>query len=199
MKKFEVIEVQSLYKGFFRMEALHVRHELYSGGMSQVLVRERMVRPQAVCVLLYDPRADEVVLIEQFRAPAVDIGNPWLTELVAGLMDKPDEDPESVARREAEEEAGLTVGRLRKICSYWSSPGASSEYIHLYLGEVDASGAGGFHGLPEEGEDIHAFRLPAKELADWLSAGRITNAAAIIALQWFIMNHHQLQSDWLSS
>lgn len=199
MKKFELIKTENLYQGFFRMEALHIRHELFNGGMSPVLVRERMVRPAAVCVLLFDPLKDVLVLIEQFRAPATDIGNPWLIELVAGLMDKPDEDPGEVARRESEEEAGLTVKRLHKIYSYWSSPGASSEYIHLYVGEVDAGADISYHGLEHEGEDIRAFKVTPEELKRLLADGRICNAAALIAVQWFIMNVHQLKEDWLSS
>jgi 8-oxo-dGTP pyrophosphatase MutT (NUDIX family) len=39
-----------------------------------------------------------------------------LMELVAGLIDK-DEEPEAVAHREAEEEAGLTLGALWPITS----------------------------------------------------------------------------------
>jgi ADP-ribose pyrophosphatase len=64
------------------------------------------VRHDAVRAALR-PQRDEVVLIEQFRVGAWAGVNPWLIELVAGLIDK-DEEPEEVAHREAEEEAGLT-------------------------------------------------------------------------------------------
>lgn len=68
---------------------MHLRHELFAGGMSREISRELFVRHDAVCVLPYDPQRDEVVLIEQFRVGAMDKGaNPWLVELVAGLIDR---------------------------------------------------------------------------------------------------------------
>lgn len=71
------------------------------------------------CVLPYDPQRDEVVLIEQFRVGAMGrTDNPWLVEMVAGLIDK-DEQPEEVAHREAEEEAGLTFSALWPITKYF--------------------------------------------------------------------------------
>ncbi len=59
-----------------------------------------------------------------------------------------------MARREAVEEAGLVLGRLLPITRYLPSPGGSDELVHLYLGSCDSEGAGGIHGLPDEGEDI---------------------------------------------
>ncbi|PZQ37353.1 MAG: ADP-ribose diphosphatase, partial [Ectopseudomonas oleovorans] len=139
---------------------------------------------------------DEVVLIEQFRVGAMDkADNPWLLELVAGLIDK-DEEPEEVARREAVEEADLILGPLWPITQYFPSPGGSDEFVHLFLGRCDSSGAGGVHGLPEEGEDIRVHVMP---LADALAAvrdGRINNAASIIALQWLALNRDEVRGMW---
>ena len=189
--------IEKLYQGFFRMEKWFVQHALFNGGMSPEIARELIVRPEAACVLLYDPIRRKIVLIEQFRAPAIEGGAPWLLELVAGLLDKPDEPPEEVARREALEEAGLTIKRIQKITEYWSSPGASNEKVHLFVGEVDVTHAGGVHGLIEEGEDIrvNVFELSlAKAL---LATGRVCNGAAIIALQWFLLNERALTERWL--
>jgi len=188
---------KTLYKGFFRMDELLVQHELFEGGMSPQIRREIMVRPQAACVLLFDPIRDEIVMVEQFRAPAIEGDNPWLLELVAGLVDKEMEQLEEVARRETEEEAGLVVKRLEKITQYWSSPGASNEYVHIYVGEVDSTNAGGIHGLVDEGEDIRVVVLSVVEMRSLLHKQKINNAAAIIAIQWFELNHTQLKSRWL--
>jgi len=187
----------TLYQGFFRMEELRVQHELFKGGMSPQLRREVMVRPQAACILLFDPVRDEIVMVEQFRAPTMEGDNPWLLELVAGLLDKNTESPDDVARRESVEEAGLVVRRLEKITQYWSSPGASNEYVHLFVGEIDASEAGGIHGLVEEGEDIRVVVLPVIEMRTLLQNQKINNAASIIALQWFESNYNALKARWL--
>lgn len=90
------------------------------------LSRELFVRHDAVCVLPYDPQRDRVVLIEQFRVGALGkVDNPWLIELVAGLIDK-DEAPDEVARREAVEEAGLELADLWPVTRYFPSPGAAT-------------------------------------------------------------------------
>lgn len=115
----EIIEREQCFSGFYRLDRLQLRHRLFSGGMGRQLERELFVRHDAVCVLPYDPRRDEVVLIEQFRVGAIGkVDNPWLIELVAGLIDK-NEQPEEVARREAIEEAGLEVGELWPVTTYF--------------------------------------------------------------------------------
>ena len=103
----EVLQRETCFKGFYRLDRLQLRHRQFAGGMGPQLSRELFVRHDAVCVLPYDPQRDSVVLIEQFRIGAMDkSSNPWLLELVAGLIDK-DEQPEEVARREAVEELSL--------------------------------------------------------------------------------------------
>lgn len=64
------------------------------------------------------------MLIEQIRLPAIETSQtPWLLEAVAGMIET-DETAEQVVRREADEEAGLVIGRTEKALSYLSSPGA---------------------------------------------------------------------------
>ena len=107
----EIVDRELCYQGFFRLERVRLRHSLHRGGMSPVLVRETLEKGDVVAVLPYDPVADAVVMIEQFRVGA--IGAPrgaWLLEIVAGLME-PGEQPDDVARREATEEAGLALRR----------------------------------------------------------------------------------------
>lgn len=194
--KFRLLNRQTLFQGFFKMDALEVEHDRFEGGEPIQIRREVMLRPQASCVLLFDPVRDEVVMIEQFRAPTIEGGNPWLLELVAGLIDKEHETPDEVAYRESVEEAGLEILRLQKITEYWSSPGASNEYVHIYVGQVDASNAGGIHGLEDEGEDIRVVVMPVDEALKLNRQGEVNNAAAIIALQWFDLNHQKLRQNW---
>lgn len=188
----ELVARETLYKGFFRLERWKVRHRLFAGGWTETFAREVFVRHDAVVALLFDPRRDILVMIEQFRAPAVGkVDSPWLLELVAGLIDK-DESPEEVARREAVEEAGATVGELIPIARYLPSPGASDEFVHLFCALVDSEGLGGIHGLPDEHEDILVHRVPFTEVPSLLTTGRINNAATLIALQWLMLNRARL-------
>ncbi|MEJ1336997.1 MAG: ADP-ribose pyrophosphatase, partial [Candidatus Sedimenticola sp. (ex Thyasira tokunagai)] len=82
------------------------------------------------------------------------------------------------------------------ICELMVSPGTSTERIHLYCGRVDASKAGGIHGLDEEGEDIRVDVLPADEVIGELYGGRVNSTSSIIAVQWLMMNRQRLQNEW---
>lgn len=192
----EVIEREPCFKGFYKLDRLRLRHRLFAGGMGPEIHRELFVRHDAVCVLPYDPQRDCVVLIEQFRVGALDKShNPWLLELVAGLIDK-DEEPEQVARREAVEEAGLTLGALWPVTVYYPSPGGSDERVHLYVGRCDSRLAAGIHGLEEEGEDIRVHVWTLEQALQAVRDGRIDNAASIIALQWLALNRAEVRGVW---
>ena len=192
----DVVRTENCHKGFYQLDRVHLRHELFAGGMSREINRELFVRHDAVCVLPYDPQHDRVVLIEQFRVGALSkTDNPWLIELVAGLIDK-DEQPEEVAHREAQEEAGLEFTGLWPMLKYFPSPGASTEYVHLYLGRCDSTGAGGLHGLLEEAEDIRVTVWDFEDALQAVRDGRISNAASIIALQWLALNRVEVRGLW---
>lgn len=184
------------YQGFFRLERYRLQHRLFAGGMSQPLQRELFERGDAAAVLLYDPKLDRVVMVEQFRIGALqEPGGAWLLEIVAGMIE-PGETPESVVRREAEEEAGCQVGRLEPICRYLVSPGGTSEAIELFCGEVDSRGVNGIHGLSHEGEDIRVFAIDFKLAWEWVTAGEINSASPIMALQWLKLERKSLRQRW---
>lgn len=183
-----------VYNGYFKMVKYRFRHRLFAGGWSEPVERELFERGHAVAMLPYDPVSDKVVMVEQIRVGAmVASDSPWQLEIVAGIIDK-DETPEAVAVREAEEEAGLEVQKLLPMTRYLSSSGGCSERIHLYLGIVDASRAGGVHGLVEEDEDILVHVVPFTTAMQWMDEGKIENAASIIALQWLALNRERLRS-----
>ncbi|MGH8436132.1 MAG: NUDIX domain-containing protein [Pseudomonas sp.] len=193
----EIVERENCFRGFYQLDRVHLRHRLFAGGMGPQISRELFVRHDAVCVLPYDPKLDCVVLIEQFRIGALDKSpNPWLLELVAGLIEQ-DEQPEDVARREAVEEADLTLGALWPISQYYPSPGGSDERVHLFVGRCDSIGVGGVHGLAEEGEDIRVHVLPLEDALAAVRDGRIDNAASIIALQWLALNRAEVRGLWV--
>jgi len=192
----EVLGRKDLYRGFFRMEAVSLRHRRFDGGWTDVFDRELLLRGDSTCVLPYDPWRDEVVLLEQFRPGALGRDRtPWLLELVAG-MNEAGEEPEHVAHREGREEAGLQFMALEEICRYLPSPGGTTEYITLFCGCVRADGVGGVHGLAEEHEDIQVHVYEFEQALALLRSGRIDNAASIIGLQWLALNHADLRNRW---
>lgn len=196
--KVDVIERETVYDGYCRVERLRLHHRLFAGGMSAEIDREVMRSGHGVAVLPYDPVRDEVVLIEQFRIGAfARHGNPWLVETVAGIVED-GEDNEAVAHREAQEEAGVALGELVPVASYYSSAGTMIEYVNIYCGSVDATGAGGVHGLAHEGEDIRVITLPFAETLAILKERQIESAHTLIALQWLALNRDDLRQRWKS-
>lgn len=203
----EVAAVETPFQGYFRIDRYRFRHRRFAGGWTGPVQREVFERGHAVAVVLYDPLAEAVVLIEQFRigalaaakAPWIGEGqSPWLIELVAGIIEA-GEQPEAVARREALEEAGCRIEALEEIFRLLVSPGGSSETLVLYIGRVDSRGVGGLHGLADDHEDIRVHVVPTAEAFRWLDQRRIINAQAVIGLQWLRLNGEALRARWLAA
>ncbi len=192
-KDVKILNKDTVYNGFFRMEELRLQHTLFTGGWSSEITRELFVRGNCVAVVLYDVKHDEVILIEQFRVGAIDnpINTPWLIEIVAGVIED-GETAEEVARRESLEEAGCEIVNLICIGSFYLSPGGASEQITLFCGLVNSENVGGIHGLAEENEDILVRAVPFNEAYEMVERNEIDSAIPIIAIQWLALHRHEL-------
>ncbi len=193
----EIIAASIGFERFLRMEVIRFRHRLFSGEWSGPYTHDVLRRGQAVAVVLYDPDQDRVVLVEQLRLPAFLAGaTPWQIEIVAGLVGA-GETPAQVAIRETGEEAGLALeGELVAIQRYLPSPGDSDESVLLFCARVDATAAGGVHGLPEEGEDICVVVKSVSEIEAMLDAGTIENGHTLVALYWLLRHRERLRRLW---
>ncbi|WP_241968791.1 NUDIX domain-containing protein [Idiomarina tyrosinivorans] len=190
----EVKAKQPLYQGFLTTEKWTLRHRLFAGGWTPWIEREVMRRGHAVMVIPYDRQRDEMVVLEQFRVGAMETSDsPWLYEFVAGMIDE-GETLEQVAMRELSEETGIQQADLTYALSYLSSPGGTTERIHIYIADVDASHGHKLAGLDAEHEDIKVHRLARTVVMDMLEQGKIDNAASVIGLQWFQLH----QQQWLT-
>lgn len=193
----EIIETTTPFERFLRVDTVRFRHRLFSGEWSEVHTYDVMRQGAAAAIVLYDPDQDAVVLIEQFRLPAlVAGGSPWQLEVVAGLVDS-DEPPETVAVRETREETGLALkGELVPIQRYLPSCGASDESVQLFCARIDARAAGGVHGSAAEGEDIRTVVKTDAEIETLLDAGGIENGHSLVALYWLLRHRHALRRRW---
>ncbi len=193
----DILESDTVWQGFFRVERLRLRHRLFGGGWGRPVVREVFERGQAAAILPYDPERDEVVLIEQFRVGALVAGvNPWITEIVAGIVET-GETPEDVVRRELLEEAGCTATDMVPVMDVFTTPGGSSERVAIFCGRVDSEGVGGVHGLDEESEDIRVFTETLDIALRRITDGTITNIIAVAALQWLAVHRNTIRARWL--
>lgn len=191
----QIVNKETVYKGHFELQKITFRHKLFSGEMSGDVVRELLIKGEAAALIAYDPKLDNVVLVEQVRIGAYDSSqkkSPWLLELVAGMVDKGNEEPAEVAIREAKEEAGLEVSEVQHALSVWDSPGGQLERLHLFLGLTDSSKvkSGEVHGLlEEENEDILVHVVSREQAYQWVEEGKIDNVIAVIGLQWLQLNY----------
>ena len=192
---------QRVWNGRFPLDLVRFRHTRFDGTPSGLKTWEVWRRGRAAAVLPYDPDADAVVLIEQFRLPAFAAGiDPVLVELPAGLLDD-GETPEQTARREMHEEMALAVTDLWRIGSFLLTPGGADELCELYVGRVavpaaDAAGIAGHAGMAEEDEDIRSRVWRADDAIEAALAGRFVNSVTSLGLLWLAARREQVRAAW---
>ncbi len=197
----EVLSEQRVWSGRFALDVVRFRHRRFDGSMSGERTWEVWRRGRAAAVLPYDPVADAVVLIEQFRLPALYAGlDPVLVELPAGLCDE-GEAGETTARRETLEEMGLEVGAMRRIGELLLTPGGADELCELFVGRVNAPNAGsdgivGHAGMADEHEDIRVRVWPAERAIEAALSGQMTNSVTLVGLLWLATGRTALQKEW---
>ncbi|MCB9957503.1 MAG: NUDIX domain-containing protein [Rhodospirillaceae bacterium] len=184
------------YDGVFRLRRLTLRHRRFDGEFTPPLVREVFDRPKAVMILPYDPVAERIVLVEQFRVGAFAAGhNPWMIELAAG-MTEPGEALDAVARRELKEETGLEARHMEEFANFLPSPGALSEKVTAFAACVDISGLAEFGGNPGEHEDLRLHTWSVEEAERRLDNGSIDTAITLIGVAWLLRHRERLNRAW---
>ena len=179
-----------LFDDFFKIDEVIVSHDRPDGTMSPDARRLVFERGDAVAIMLLNLDNSSVVLVDQFRAPALvarrhDNANAtdgWIVEAIAGMIDE-NETPEQAIVRETMEETGYRISDPMLISRFFASPGGSSERIFVYFAEVhdsDRAGPGG--GL--EDEDVKVLHVPLDDLFIRLANGSIEDPKLIIGAYW---------------
>lgn len=139
-----------------------------------------MERGDAVAVLVYDSISAEFIFVKQFRYPSHRRGISEMLEIPAGSL-KQNEDPITCAKRECIEEIGYNFDSIRALGVYFSSPGGTSERIHLFLARAtERVSEGG--GLEEENESIEVVKLNYKVAFAMLQRCEIVDMKTALAL-----------------
>lgn len=185
-------------QGFFSVYRLSYQHELLGQARQHQALHHIVDKAPACLVLPYDPIRDTVLLIEQIRSAQVFQGQkPYSSfEICGGVVDS-GESYEAAARRELKEESGLDAQHLEKIMSWWSSPGWSTEQLHLYCAQVSLDESLVTYHVNDHGaEATRSVVVPVSAFLAALDDGLLNNAAAIIAAQWFARHHEQIRARW---
>ncbi len=164
--------------------------EIYRGRIFQVslaTVRENAVEYQreiiahpgsAVIVPLFADKT--VALVRQYRHPTGE----YLLELPAGSL-AVGENPETGARRELEEEIGVSAGRIEKLSEFYVSPGFLSEKMHVFL----ATELKETRQNLEDDEILTVERIALAAIPEMIRANRLQDAKTIIGLALTAARH----------
>ena len=195
--KIDITRRRRAYANFFALDEISLRHETFKGGMSAQIDREVFISADAALVLPYDPVRDRVLLVEQIRMGPLARGDAtcWQLEPIAGHIDL-GETPQAAARREALEEAGITLGKLEPVANVYASPGNATEFFHIFVGLAELpdliTGTG---GLASEGEDIRSHLMSFDELMALADAQALANAPLVASAYWLARHRERLRSD----
>lgn len=184
------------YAHFFAVEEYDLQFRRFDGAWSAPVNRAVFVSGDAATVLPYDPLRDRVLVVEQFRPGPFGRGdaNPWLVEAIAGRVD-PFETPADCARREAVEEAGVTLHDLIEIARYYPSPGAKTEFLYSYLALCDLPDtAPRLGGMADEAEDIRAHVISFDRLMQVVATPEGANGPLILSAMWLAANRERLRA-----
>ena len=143
--------------------------ELYTG---KVVKREVVEHPGGVTILPVDEEGS-CYMVRQFRYP---FGRMML-EAPAGKLEY-GEDHRECAVRELSEETGFTADELIYMGKCCTSPGFSTEVLHIYL----ALGLHAGESHPDQDEFLNVEKIPLHELSHMVMSGEIDDAKTIVAV-----------------
>ena len=171
----ETLSSQRIYDG--RVVKLRVDSVRLANGRQTT--REIVEHSDCIAVVVID-KQDNVLLVKQFRKPV----EKELLEIPAGGID-PGEEPEEAVSRELREEIGYMPRKVQKLGGFYSAPGYSSEYLHLYL----ATDLIPSQLVAEDTEEINVVHVPVKEIPGLIASGRICDAKSIAGLLTYLERH----------
>ncbi len=162
------LSTQRVYDG----RAIKLRVDTVQKPDGKTTTREIVEHSDCVAVVVLDSK-DKVILVRQYRKAV----GKMLLEIPAGGIDR-GEQPINTVRRELQEEIGYYPNKLDKLGGFYSSPGYSTEYLHLYLAT---------HLVPsrleaEDTGDIEVVRVPLSKIPDFIDSGEISDSKSIAGL-----------------
>jgi len=167
MKSPTVLSKQTIYNG----KVFEIRIDQIRDG--DIEYKREIVVHKGSCVVIPVFEDGTAALVRQYRHAA----GKYLLEICAGTLNK-GEDPEIGARRELEEEIGVTAENVEKLTEFFVSPGFLTEKMHVYL----ATGLTEVGQKLEEDELLTIERHPFPALFEMIRDGVIEDAKTIAGL-----------------
>jgi ADP-ribose pyrophosphatase len=156
----------------FRGKILKIRVDTVRLPNGRTSTREVVEYAGAVAIVALDDDG-RVILVRQYRYP---VGEELL-EIPAGKLEK-DEDPLECAQRELLEETGYTARNWRLLRTYYSTPGFTSEKMHLFLARSLEKG----QASTEADEFVEVELIPLKRASELIAEGVIRDGKSLVGL-----------------
>jgi len=164
----KILSTKRIYSG--RIVTLDLCEVELSDGQHQQ--REIIRHPGAVALIALDGQ-NHVLLVRQFRSASAQM----MSEIPAGILNA-DEIPLNAAIRELQEETGFKPGKIVPLGGFYTAPGYTTEYIHLFVATNLIESR-----LPaDEDEFIEVDHVTLSDALAMIERGEIEDAKTIIAL-----------------
>jgi ADP-ribose pyrophosphatase len=134
-------------------------------------IKRAIVQHGGSAVMMPVDDRGRILLVRQYRLPA----QGYLWELPAGRVDE-GETFLQAARRELKEETGYTAKSWKKIATFFPSPGFLAERMTIFLATNLTAG----ESTPMDDERIQTRWFAARDLGQWIEAGKIIDAKTMI-------------------
>ena len=134
-------------------------------------IKRAIVQHGGSAVMMPVDHRGRILLVRQYRLPA----QGYLWELPAGRVDE-GETFLQAARRELKEETGYTAKSWKKIATFFPSPGFLAERMTIFLATNLTAG----ESTPMDDERIQTRWFAARDLGQWIEAGKIIDAKTMI-------------------
>jgi len=159
---------ERIYKG----KIINLRVDTVELSSGKKTKREIVEHAGCTAIVAIDSE-NNILLVRQYRKAA----EMMLLEIPAGGIE-PGEKPLDSARRELEEETGFSAARWEELSLFYTSPGFTTEYMHLYLA-TDLKPA---KRAPDDDENIELVRVPLKKAPELIASREICDAKSIAGL-----------------
>ncbi len=164
----KTLSSQQIYDG----RILKLRLDTVKLPSGRVTKREIVEHDDCIAIVAIDGD-DNVLLVKQFRK-AVE---KEVLEIPAGGIE-PGEEPVAAVKRELREETGFLPQRVERIGGFYSAPGYSSEFLHLFV----ASDLTPAKLQAEDTESIKVERVPISRILELIRTGTINDAKSVAGL-----------------
>jgi len=140
--------------------------------------REVVEYSGAVAIVALDSER-RVALVRQYRYA---VGEELL-EIPAGKLEE-NEEPLACAKRELAEETGFSATNWRLLCSFYTSPGAANEIMHLFL----ATGLVPIKANKDSDEFLEIELVPLEQALEMIAGGQIKDGKSLAGLLSLALN-----------